>query len=326
MKKLRNICLFLACGLLLSNACWAKTNSDTTKTTDSPKTTTQKSTGVTDKLSDIVKNIEQTIADLTPKQKSALDKRLAEEDIISSSPFGIALYQPTYVLPFYYTQTPYNRIYKGTTPNDQRLNPIEFKAQLSFKVALLHNFLGKDSSFNMAYTQLMYWQLYTNSPYFRETNYEPEIFISKKVLPFLWTNIGAMHQSNGRGGDLERSWNRAYISFQFAYNNLLVDVRPWVLIFKSYSSNLDNPDIARYLGHGDVVIAYKAGPVTLSMMLRNTVESGFKRGAEEFDVSLPVYKKVKVYIQVFSGYGQSLIEYNHYTNSAGIGISLSDWL
>ncbi|MFN7095894.1 MAG: phospholipase A, partial [Burkholderiales bacterium] len=26
------------------------------------------------------------------------------------------------------------------------------------------------------------------------------------------------------------------------------------------------------------------------------------------------------------GYGQSMIEYNHYTNSIGIGIALNDWI
>jgi len=36
--------------------------------------------------------------------------------------------------------------------------------------------------------------------------------------------------------------------------------------------------------------------------------------------------KVKGYVQVFSGYGQSLIDYNRYTNGVGIGFALSDWI
>ena len=71
-------------------------------------------------------------------------------------------------------------------------------------------------SLDVAYTQLMYWQFYAKSQYFRETDYEPEVFISDNFLKNWLLNAGAVHESNGRGGELERSWNRAYLELNFS--------------------------------------------------------------------------------------------------------------
>ncbi|MBW1838234.1 MAG: phospholipase A, partial [Deltaproteobacteria bacterium] len=67
---------------------------------------------------------------------------------------------------------------------------------------------------------------------------------------------------------------------------------------------------------------------TFSLMLRNNLESGFKRGAVEAGWSFPLwkYKYFKGYMQYFSGYGESMIDYNRYVNRIGIGILLSDFL
>ena len=40
----------------------------------------------------------------------------------------------------------------------------------------------------------------------------------------------------------------------------------------------------------------------------------------------PLVNHFHGYVQGFSGYGQSLIEYNHYTNSASLGIAINDWI
>ena len=63
-----------------------------------------------------------------------------------------------------------------------------------------------------------------------------------------------------------------------------------------------------------------------SLMLRNNIESGFNKGAAEFDYSFHIHGHLNGYLQFFRGYGQSLLEYNHLTTGAGIGIALSNWI
>ena len=276
-----------------------------------------------------VKNSAAVVPQSTSSQvddKSVFGQRQSEEKKISTNRFAIAFYKPNYVLPFYFTVSPYQKVYFDRTPNHQKIQSQEFKAQFSFQVPLFFNILGENSRLSAAYTQRMYWQVYAKSQYFRETNYQPELFIMKRVTPNFWMSLGVEHESNGRGGKMERSWNRAYINAIFSRDNFAVSLRPWILIFKKYSSNIHNPDINRYLGHGELIFAYKWYLFDLSLKMRNNFESGFHRGANELSCSMPVLGKVKLYLQFFSGYGQSLIEYNHYTNSFGVGIALSDWI
>lgn len=243
-----------------------------------------------------------------------------------SSPYHLAFFNPNYVLPFYYTQSPYESVYRGNTPDNQRVESDEFKAQLSFQFPLWYHLFGTKTSLIAAYTQLMYWQFYSKSQYFREINYEPELFFDTPLSKDWSVHTGIVHQSNGRGGSLERSWNRAYADFIYQTPHWYVSLKPWLLIFKAESTDLHNPHIRRYLGDGRVVVAYKVHNVVLSLMLRNELESGFHRGAEAVTLSVPMVHKIRAFVQVFSGYGQSLIEYDHYTNAIGIGISFNDWL
>ena len=79
------------------------------------------------------------------------------------------------------------------------------------------------------------------------------------------------------------------------------------------------------MGHGRLLFIYDVNNYEWTLMTRNVIESGFKRGGEELTFSFPLSHYIKGYLQAFSGYGQSLASYNHYTNSYGIGLAFSDW-
>ncbi len=256
---------------------------------------------------------------------SAIQEKVHQEQRIINNPLGIIFYKPTYLLPYYYTGSPYQSIYRGVTPDNQSLDHSEFKAQLSLQLPLVQNILNKPISLFVAYTQVSYWQFYAKSQYFRETNYEPEIFIRTHFKNNWLSSIGAVHVSNGRGGQLERSWNRLYININYSGNNWLISFKPWVLIFKSQSSNLHNPDIAKFLGHERFLFVYKLPyDIETSLIVRNVER--LKHITFIGSLSFPLIRHIRGYAQLFSGYGQSLIEYDHHTNSVGVGISLNDWI
>ncbi len=279
----------------------------------------------TTQKSDFDQRTNQLLTDITTTKQSALQKKIQEQNDIIKNPLGIMFFKPTYILPFYYTGSPYQAIYEGNTPDNQRVMKSEFKGQISLQVPVWRNIFNKRLSLNVAYTEMSYWQFYAKSQYFRETNYEPELFLSSNFHQNWLANFGVVHQSNGRGGDLERSWNRAYTDIQFSGVNWLVSIKPWVLIFKGSSSDLHNPDIARYLGHERILFVYKLPKdIELSFNVRNLERSKYTTLTSA--LSFPIFGKLSGYVQFFSGYGQSLIEYDHHTNSIGVGIALHNWL
>ena len=208
---------------------------------------------------------------------------------------------------------------------------MESKSQISLIYPVLTAIGGKPWAVSLSYTQINYWQLWSQTPYFRETNYEPQLLFTYYGLHNWLFSLGLDHESNGRGGTgidgMERSWNRAFLDVAFSGEHWLVDWMPWIPIQKSNSINRHNKDITRYMGYGRLVLAYQLDSGwEFSFMMRNTIESEFKRGALQGTISFPLFKRVRGMIIGFSGYGQSLIEYNHYTNAIGIGLALSDWI
>ena len=61
-------------------------------------------------------------------------------------------------------------------------------------------------------------------------------------------------------------------------------------------------------------------------MLRHSLKGGDdNHGAMQFDWAFPINKNLSGYMQVFDGYGESLIDYNHKATYVGFGVSLLNW-
>jgi phospholipase A1 len=267
-----------------------------------------------------------------PNLSNAVEERAAKEEKIPANFFTIDFHKPNYVIPYYYTGSPYNSVYVNETPQNEKLTRDEIKYQLSFKVPLWKNILKHQSTLFLAYTQLSYWQAYNKAAFFRETDFNPELFVANElnyaayknfIINFI--NIGAEHQSNGFGNTLERSWNRIYLEGITSIGNLMIAVKPWIILHDS-SYQTHNPDMSNYLGYMQVMAAYKYNKNVYSFRTYGLVIHGGRRASAEVSWSFPITAYINGYLQGFSGYGQSLIEYNHRTNSAGIGIALSNWI
>lgn len=262
--------------------------------------------------------------------------RLEEDQRNVLQRFTLMAHRPNYILAGAYNSKGYDPELFQEQYRDPSIafDDTEAQFQISLKVPLWVNLFNRIDIY-AAYTNRSFWQVYNSeiSAPFRETNHEPEVWAqftpAWEIFGFrnVANSFGLVHQSNGQGGVLSRSWNRVYANFVFAKGNFAFGFKPWIRISES-SANDDNPDITDYLGHYEIRAGYKWNEQVFSVMSRNNLESGFDQGAVEIGWSFPLwnYPYLKGYIQYFNGYGESLIDYNNRINRIGIGISLTDWL
>jgi phospholipase A1 len=226
----------------------------------------------------------------------------------------------------------------------------ETRLQLSVRTKLAKGLLTSNSdedadsdSLWFAYTQQSYWQLFTGSlsrP-FRTTDHEPEliyIYPHQIDLPGGWkyrlSGLALNHQSNGQALPLSRSWNRAYLMGAAekdlgAYGSLTLQGKLWKRVRESKATD-DNPDIADYVGRAEVSGWWKVNQASsLGLTLRHSLKSQAHGSARlEWLLASPGIAdsaSLRYHLQLFSGYGDSLIDYNRRRTVLSLGLSLVDW-
>ena len=267
---------------------------------------------------------------------SALDQRIEAQKAARASGWYIEPYRPSYILPVSYIQDPSEKLADEHFVGEDKLDEIEIKFQFSFRLSVAEDLIKGNGDLYFAYTQISVWQAYNsdNSSPFRDTNYEPEFFLSFDTdyeflgLQGKLLNVGAVHQSNGRGSDeLSRSWNRLYANIVMERGNFACSIKPWYRIPEDEDED-NNPRIANYLGYGEFRAAYKLNKHTFSTMLRNNLDTDIdeNHGAIELGWSFPMTRDIKGYLQYFYGYGETLLDYNEVDERIGLGFLLADWL
>lgn len=256
-------------------------------------------------------NAEPATPEAKVKQAKITQENKADHHLQNA--LGIELYKFNYLLPVTYAKT---------IPDDGRKS-VETKFQISLAKPLFYDVFGLRESLVAAYTQTSWWQITKESSPFRETNYQPEIFLnfaSPKYLEKIGVQnlkFGLLHESNGRDGTNSRSWNRAYVQSDFVYGNLTISPRVWSVI----GEKNDNKEILNYIGHGDLRLSYKLNDQIFSLMLRNNLHfDKTNKGAAEISYMFPIFSSgVYGYLQYFTGYGESLIDYDRHTDKIGLG-------
>lgn len=275
---------------------------------------------------------------LTPNL-SLLDSRWELSPESKLGTWNIRAYQPVYLMPGFWTSDKNERPHSEnpdntvTTEQEKRLTSTEAKFQLSLKTKAVENIFGDNGDVWLGYTQSSRWQVYNEdeSRPFRETNYEPEASIvfrtNYEILGLNWRMLGLTlnHQSNGRSDPWSRSWNRVMLNLGFEKDNFALMLRPWYR-FEEDLPDDNNPDIVDYIGRGDLTAFYRWNEHDFSLMLRHTLKGGDdSRGAAQFDWSFPISGRLRGHFQLFDGYGESLIDYNHRATYVGLGVSLMNW-
>lgn len=272
----------------------------------------------------------QVVAAPTPKKDEPTPselRRRAEFDAMDR-PFLLTAYRPNYVLPITYNGSVNTKPFDDAGV-DESIKNLEAKFQVSFKFPVWRSPFGTAGDMFFAYTNETWLQLYnskTSSPV-RENDFEPELFLRHYGGPEFWGmkfnrfDIGLDHQSNGRSDPFSRSWNRVVASTSLDIRDLVLGVRAWYRIPEGRADD-NNPDIQKYLGYGDILAIYAPNRNTFTLSLR----PGTEHNGVQFTWSYPISRVIRVYLQYYNGYGESLIDYNARTERIGIGIVLNDYL
>lgn len=299
---------------------------------------------------------ESPIGDACGESYATLSRQWNTRPECGSKLYRLLPYRQNYLIARY-SNNPNNHPENANTGRAaaQRLEHTELKFQISLKVKVAEQ-IANSADLWFGYTQQSSWQAFNSANVrpFRDSDYEPELMLTFPVrgdgsflgLSPRMVNFGLVHQSNGQRDPFERSWNRVYAQAGLdrdvgnLQDRFAVLFRAWYRLPEGRLED-DNPDIQHYLGYGDLLFFWKHGDSNVSALLRNNLQSQNNRGSVQLNWSLPITRvpkwnttgaspaaegELRCYVQFFTGYGETLIDYNHYQTTIGIGIMLTDWL
>jgi len=212
---------------------------------------------------------------------------------------------------------------------------ISFMYQVLYSEGPLATKVPALKGFNVAYTQTSLWDWNGPSAPFFDTSYKPAFLYDwQRVLggqPPNWYQLdlqgGLKHESNGKDGADSRSMNTAYFEPTLTLGRddglqLTLQPRAWI-----YLGDLsDNPDIADYRGYVDLraILGWKRG---LQLSALGRMGKDANHGSLQLDATYPLMRMVgsfSVYLdaQYFTGYGESLLEYNQRAEEFRAGFAI----
>ncbi|WP_417659917.1 phospholipase A [Pseudidiomarina sp.] len=252
--------------------------------------------------------------------------------------FDLRTFQPNFILPAHYSsdtnEQPMSPTRGPGTPLES-YQPTEVKLQLSLRTKLFENLVFGGDVW-VAYSQTSLWQAWNSddSSPFRSTDYKPEVFY---ILPWQdeWDFIpgnarirfakaGFAHESNGQRKPDSRSWNYVYFGGAVEWGPVVWE-STWKQRVNETGDDDDNPDLIRFRGNFENRFSWRNALSTYSLT-RITRELSWDRGSWRLDFTHPLNSEkpdgLRFYIQIFSGYGETLLDYNHRQNRIGIGFLL----
>ena len=215
----------------------------------------------------------------------------------------------------------------------------EFQFSLKYKLFDLTSDWNPLAHSYFAYTQTSFWDLFSRDPSFYDTSYKPSAFLyypdvlHKKIENSFQLDLqgGYEHESNGRGGSMERSLNTVYLQptarFDLpAHFQLTFQTRAWYYL----TLGNNNPDLPDYRGYADLLSALAwtnpQGGEKIQFATKFRIGDEGSHAGLLFDLrfNLPhrSHFNPAIQLQYFTGYGQTLRQYDQTSHAFRAGLCI----
>ncbi|AWX44389.1 Phospholipase A(1) [Flagellimonas maritima] len=201
------------------------------------------------------------------------------------------------------------------------------KFEIGFKQRLTNLELPWETFPFITYRQKAFWDIYKESFPFRETNYNPALGLAKLFFNEEGLDYGLYfafeHESNGRDGENNRSWNFFSLSYAKPMGEKLhIRAKAWLPV----GDMEDNEDITSYRGYFNFGATYRVGSdVYFDLDVQPAYDEKIQ-GHVKACISFKISKSSNqfVYVQYFGGYSEDLVDYSQSVSNLRIGIVFKD--
>lgn len=233
--------------------------------------------------------------------------------------------------------------------NFSQLDPIYFivgadPANAKFQFSFKYQLFGTDQNrapewswldgLHLGYTQTSFWDLAAPSAPFRDSSFRPALiyqfglnrFSDVPGAPVSYVRIVAEHESNGKDGLSTRSLNTVYVEPNVAFDlggdwHLILNARAWLYA----GTPKENPDIQDFRGNAKIGIGVTETR-GFGAMVRLGGNPGTGNGSAQLDLTYALSDLIglDLYLtgQMFTGYGESLLNYNRKDTRLRFGFSI----
>ncbi|EOD79613.1 Phospholipase A1 precursor [Grimontia indica] len=229
---------------------------------------------------------------------------------------GLSAHKDNYFLPFYKERRVNQQRFEPLNPNGTEAKDTFIQFQFSAKYQMIE--IGDDGLY-LAYTQRSNWEAYDSSAYFRDSNYNPELFYRLHIENWQ-IDLGAEHESNGAGGDNEVSWNRIYVDARHDWEWGYISFKPWIRV----GNVTYNPDIADFLGYSRLELGWQPTELQeIKLQVSNLFADEFDHLYYGVSWNFPIYQGLRGYVKAETGYGLTISNYNFDESAYGAGVAFS---
>lgn len=212
--------------------------------------------------------------------------------------------------------------------------------QVKFQISAKYNLIyPSETGLWVAYTQKAFWNLYEDSSPFWEFNHEPELFYifeSKKNMFGVDTGFldyiqlsPIYHRSNGRDGLESRGMNLYYGEIQVSVGKVY-NLGLTAKAFNYYGKSSKNKDIEQYLGYGEGELFFQLKSKNVNYFDKEKIyirgggnhesKKGWVEGGLKVRLLTTLFQPF-LYVQVFHGYGEAMVNYNGKDTAVRVGLT-----